>query len=102
MKLLKKLFVFSIIVFSFLVVHASGDITVSSNNIAMKKGETSSFTINWENVIVKNASGEIITEGNTALGTGSKIIVNDNEYTIIIDGDINKDAKKIFTWLYSN
>ncbi len=45
------------------------------------------------NITIKNASGNTVQDNNEVLGTGSKIILNKSEYTIVISGDINKDGK---------
>ena len=44
-------------------------------------------------VTIKNAKGETVTSNDEALGTGSKIILSNSEYVIVISGDINKDGK---------
>ncbi len=46
-----------------------------------------------ENSVFKDANDSIVTNSSTILGTGSKIILANNEYEIIINGDINKDGK---------
>lgn len=39
---------------------------------------------------IKNSSGEVVSDG--LLGTGSTLVVNDIEYTVIVKGDLNGDG----------
>lgn len=43
-----------------------------------------------EDAIIKNSKGEEITEGE--LGTGYKVIIGENEYTVVKKGDVDGDA----------
>ncbi len=77
------------------------DTIISDNQIEMKIPYNYTLTISElrnkvnirGNVVIKNASGNTVTDNNSVLGTGSKIVLSNNEYIIIVDGDVNKDGK---------
>ena len=78
------------------------NITIKDNKIRIKISKNYTLTYgNIKNRITissstskyKTSSGNIVSSDNEILGTGSKIQLDNKEYTIIVNGDGNKDGK---------
>ena len=68
-------------------------VDIPYNYVLTYKDVMNNLTIQSESVVIKDASGNVVNSETVALGTGSKIELTATTYTIVINGDVNGDAK---------
>jgi hypothetical protein len=73
---------------------------IDNNDVIFPIGKGKTFTISDLNSLLKfnydykvYVNGTEVTSPSTPLGTGTKIVINDKSYYLVILGDVNKDAK---------